>query len=161
MFFKHLLKKKCNQFQLSNFFHTHVISSSQHELCPHTSYLWGLHQQNTTGAGPGSQLPVLRIIPQGSLLTTAGKVTLDSADNNVLEVEHMPTNSLRRYELSTLHPWNTTTASCSSAAIHVIISWLCTITPFHILLLPGNKTLPWSLASRLKLLCSINSNNIT
>lgn len=34
------LLKKCCQFQLSNFFCMYVISSSQHELCPHASYLW-------------------------------------------------------------------------------------------------------------------------
>lgn len=55
----------------------------------------GLHQQNTTGAGPGSQLPVLWIIPQGSPVTTAGKETLDSADNSVLEVEHVQNKQLK------------------------------------------------------------------
>lgn len=55
----------------------------------------GLHQQNTTGAGPGSQLPVLWIIPQGSPVTTAGKETLGSADNSVLEVEHVQNKQLK------------------------------------------------------------------
>lgn len=55
----------------------------------------GLHQQNTTGAGPGRQLPVLWIIPQGSPVTTAGKETLDSADNSVSEVEHVQNKQLK------------------------------------------------------------------
>lgn len=39
--------------------------------------------------------PALWIIPQGSLLATAGKVTLDSADNNILEVQHMQNKQLK------------------------------------------------------------------
>lgn len=124
----------------------------------------GLHQQNTTGAGagPGSQLPVLWIIPQGSPVTTAGKETLDTADNSVLEVEHVQNKQLK--VVWTLHFTPLQYNYCFLQLCCHSRFQLVTVhhdTPFHILSLPGNKTLPWSLESRLKLLCSVNSSNIT